>query len=214
MGTILISSSLLDREDLDIAAKMCCILLAQAAQEEPRSPLSLEGLARRMGCSVQTAGMALEELIDKGLLMEEPALELTELKTEARRVRRRDQESPAVNFQTFDVKPSFKDQLEALRGFIREPSADGTLRIILNMAGGDVERIRAAYQHAVSRGGPDTLEALMDLLQQGDSGPAPPEAPAAEAPAADDLEPETRQVLTQINQKRIAELYLKNKRKP
>lgn len=214
METLTISTSLLDREDLDIYAKMCCIILARLTQEEGQKPLTLEDLSLRMGCTTRVAGRALEQLIDKGLLIEEPALQLTELKSEARRVRRRDSDSPAANFETFDKKPKqpLKELLEALRTFIREPATDGTLRIILNMAGDDVERIRTAYQSAAALQISDTLEALMNILQQGE--PVLPENPAPPQTAqVEELEPETRQVLTQINQKRIAELYTKSKQK-
>lgn len=214
METILINTDLLDREDLDIYGKMCCVILARLAQEDSPSPLSLEELAKRMGCKVRAAGAALELLIDKGLLIEEPALELAELKTEAQRVRRKDRQSPAVTFQTFDTpKLSSKQQLEALREFIHEPATDATLRIILNMAGGDVERIRTAYQSAAAAQISDTLEYLMNILQQGERDPLPPVAAEPEILEPQALEPETRQVLTQINQKRIAELYSKNKQR-
>lgn len=212
MENILISASLLDREDLDIYAKMCCITLARAAQEASGGPLSLEELARRMGCTSRAAGIALEQLIDKGLLIEETALELTELKSEAQRVIRKDRQSPTATFEAFDKpKRSPKQQLETLRSFIREPATDTTLRIILNMAGGDVEKVRSAYQSAAALQISDTLEALMHTLQQADAPPQP--VPTQEPAAPPELEPETRQVLTQINQKRIAELYTKNKQK-
>lgn len=213
METLTISTDLLDREDLDIYEKMCCILLARISLEDAQSPLSMEELSRRMGCSVIVAGRTLERLIDKGLLIEEPALELTELTSETRRVRRKDQDSPAVTFETFDKpRQSLKEQLEELRAFIHEPATDPTLRIILNMAGGDVERVRRAYLSAAASQVSDTLEALMNILQQGEQPlPATPQPPITEA--ADELEPETRQVLTQINQKRIAELYTKSKQK-
>lgn len=214
METIRISSELLDREDLDIYAKMCCILLAQAAQEERQSPLRLEELAGKMGCTVRTAGSALEKLIRKGLLIEEPDPALAELKEEARRVRKKDKQSPTAKFQAFDATPkkSVSDQLELLRSFIHEPATDGTLRIILNMADGDVNRIKAAYQSAAALQISDTLEAMMNLLQHGEGPVQPPmkvlepEKTGLEPPAVD-LEPETRSVINQINKKRIAELY-------
>lgn len=222
MDTLTISTSLLDREDLDIYSKMCCIVLARLSQEEQQETLSLEELALRMGCTTRLAGKALEQLIDKGLLIE--TAEAGEPKPQMRRVRRKDQESPAVTFEAFDApQQTAKQKLESLRAFIREPATDGTLRIILNMAGGDVDRVRKAYQTAAASQFSDTLEALMHALQQGavpepaePKVPPVPAVPAEPAPASEgdvSLEPETRQVLTQINQKRIAELYMKNKRK-
>lgn len=198
MGTMMISTDLLDRADLDIYEKMCCIILARLTQEECDTPLSLEELARQMGCTVRMAGTVLEKLVDKGLLIED-----------SQRVIRNDMQCPAVTFETFDLpKQSFKKQLENLRDFIHEPASDGTLRIILNMAGGNVERIRSAYQAAAASQISDRLETLMHLLQKEEPEPAPIKAALTE-----ELEPETRQVLTQINQKRIAELYSKSKQK-
>ncbi len=215
MDTLMISTSLLDREDLDIYSKMCCIILARLAQEEHQDTLSLEELAIRMGCTTRMAGKALEQLIDKGLLIE--AAEPHAHEPETRRVRRRDQESPTVTFEAFDKpKQTSKQKLEALRTFIQEPATDATLQIILNMAGGDVERVRTAYQGAAASQISDTLETLMHMLQQGKSGTAAPKAEPTEAPTTaptEELKPETRQVLTQINQKRIAELYTKSKKK-
>lgn len=233
---ISISTELLDREDLDLHAKMCCIYLVQAAQQPPEEPLSLDWLASRMGCSPRTVARALGQLKEKGLLIEE-APDSTEGQPEERhRIRKRDRQSPVATFKAFDApaRLSPAEQLKALRDFIREPVSDGTLRIILNTAGGDVERIRGAYQSAAASQLSDTLETLMHLLQQreGDSAaqapettaPRRPAAPAAQPPripqspppaAAEEapLEPETRQVLTQINQRRIAELYTKSKKK-
>lgn len=229
MGTIRIASSLLDREDLDIYAKMCCILLAQAAQEDNTEPLTLRRLAQRMGCTLRAAGAALDQLVERGLLIEEAPLELTELKTEARRVRRKDRNSPAVTFEAFDPeaeaavpaaqKPALKEQLEVLRSFILEPVKEGTLKILLNMAGGDTARIRRVYGQVKESDAADVMEALMDALQRQDVlMPEPPEPPghqpkAGTEPSQEALDTETRQVLTQINQKRIAELYMKSKQK-
>lgn len=219
METIRISAGLLDREDLDIYAKMCCILLAQAAQEEREAPLRLEDLASKMGCTLRTAGNALDKLIKKGLLIEEPDLELTELKEEARRVRKKDKQSPTARFEEFDAAPkrSISQQLEILRSFIHEPATDGALRIILNMAEGNIDRIRSAYQNAADMQISDTLEATMNILQHGETPPIQPagvpetEAEKAEIPVVE-LEPETRNVINQINKKRIAELYGQNKK--
>ncbi len=214
MNTVRISSDLLNRDDLDIYAKMCCILLAQAAQEEREAPLGLEDLASRMGCTVRTAGNALDKLIKKGLLIEEPVPELAELKEEARRVRKKDRQSPAATFEEFEAAPkrTLSQQLELLRGIIHEPATDGTLRIILNMADGDIDRIRWAYQAAAAMQIADTLEAMMNLLQNGENPGIQPEGlPEPEAVTEDppvvELEPETRNVINQINKKRIAELY-------
>ncbi len=215
MGTIMINADLLDREDLDIYAKMCCIVLARMAQESPQRPLSLGGLSKLMGCTARVAGKALEQLIDKGLLLEVPLLELPDPKGTPPRVRRKDRQSPAVKFEDFDKpKKNVKQQLETLRGFILEPATDGTLRIILNMADGDVERVRLAYQSAAATQISDNLETLMNILQQGEPEASPLKVvPPPESVPEASLEPETRQVLTQINQKRIAELYAKSKRK-
>ena len=238
METIRVSSALLDREDLDIYTKMCCILLVKAAQEERESSLGLEELAGKMGCTVKTAGSALEKLVKKGLLIEEPSLELTELKEEARRVRKKDRLSPAATFEAFDAPPklSVSKQLEALRTFIHEPATDGTLKIVLNMGQGDIERIKGAYRSAAAMETPDTLDTMMHLLQH-PGGTAEMETrgtivtpttvapivkkeesaqtvePVKEVPT-DGLEPGTRQVITQINQKRIAELYNQGRKKP
>lgn len=212
MDTIQISTSLLDREDLDLYAKMCCIVLARAAQEEPTGSLSLEALARQMGCTVRTADKALTQLVQKGLLIQDISLDAP---PKAPRVRRKDQESPSATFEAFDggEKLSLKQQLEALREFIHEPATDGTLKIILNMAAGNVERIRRAYQVAAAAQISDTLEMLINLLQQAEAPDGAPEPSVTGLSEPEALEPETRQVLNQINQKRIAELYHKNRQK-
>ncbi len=223
---IAISTELLDREDLDLHAKMCCIYLVQAAQLPPEEPLSLDWLARRMGCSPRTVARALGQLKEKGLLIEEAPDSREGSPEERHRIRKRDRQSPAATFKAFDApaRLSPAEQLKALRDFIREPVSDGTLRIILNTAGGDVERIRRAYRSAAASQVTDTLETLMHLLQQREeTAPAPapemparPEGPGPRSPSTPEpepLEPETRQVLTQINQRRIAELYTKSKKK-
>lgn len=220
MGMIHIQTELLDREDLDIYSKMCCIYLVQAAQKEQEKPLTLKAIAKKMGCTQATAEKALGNLVEKGLLIADTGSLSPELQVESQRVRKKDRQSPTATFKPFDDarKVPVAEKLKQLRVFIHEPVTDGTLKIILNMASGEVERVKSAYGRAAREKPADVLEALMEMLQH-DGELSAAEVPKAEQPASapeakcEALEPETRQVITQINQKRIAELYSNSKRK-
>jgi len=206
---------LIDRDDLTIQEKMCCIVLARFSLGDPTDRHSLAALARSMGCSEREARKALDSIQTKGLLIQPPEIELGELPAKRSRVLKKGAETQKHLFQSFEAavaeppaRQNLPDQLAELRRFILEPVTDATLRILINMADGDIALIRKYYSEAVASHGTDVFESLMHSLQHASAK----ELVSLESPSPNTVVEEgTQKVLTQINQHRIAELYRNNK---
>lgn len=215
MSNLIINTALIDRLDLSIQEKMCCIVLARLAMEEKDKPWQIEELAEKMGCTKKEAVKALDKIKKKGLLMQIPEIQLSELESRKPRVIKKPKKAQKPVFEDFETVPAQKQKprenmqkkIEELQGIVLEPVTENTFRILLNMAGGNVEHIKRRYKELTAQQThEDVLEALMEELQGG--------KPPVETEKTSEIETsqETKQVITQINQKRIAELYQKSKK--
>ncbi len=69
--------SIVDRDDLTIYEKMCCVVLARfAGKDEYEDLLSKDIIAMKMGCSNEEAYKAFEGLVRKGILESQEPIEV------------------------------------------------------------------------------------------------------------------------------------------
>lgn len=209
--------SIVDRDDLTIYEKMCCVVLARyAGRDEFEDRLSKDIIAIKMGCSNQEAYKAIEGLIAKGILEHEHTeFELNELaETESKVIKNQGRQSfEALKFEELTGKksspapvienPVTEAKMKELQDLIEEVVSENALRILLNIANGDVELIKRKYQIARSSQLNDVVEVLMHELQR-----KTPEIKSVPI----EIDQESQDVVNQINKRRIADLYKKNKK--
>jgi len=141
-----LSTKVLDREDLNIYEKMCYVYLARFFQEE-RESLTLEDLAGAMGVTEMVAKGAFFALRTKGLIESEQST------------------PPGTIIKASNLQEDVLDQVCHL---IEEPINRKEARIILNFAGGDLNKIRDKYKIAKASQFQDKVEVLIHELQKKD----------------------------------------------
>ena len=139
-----LSTKVLDRDDLNIYEKMCYVYLARFFQEEKES-LTTEILAQAMGVEEIVAKGAFFALRTKGIISSESSI------------------SPGTIIKAKDME---KDILEKVCDIIEEPINAKEAKIILNFAGGDLDKIKEKYRIAKASQFQDKIEVLIHELQK------------------------------------------------
>jgi len=156
-----ISSSVVDREDLNIYEKMCCVVLARFFQDSELDDLTMEMLAKHMG---------VEEIVAKGAffaLKKKGILESTESDVKPGTIIKADQ----VKSDLEEGMPLTYDQrLNEVFNIIDEHINEREAKIILGFAGNDLDKIREKYQVAKASQFQDKIEVLIHELQKKEQG--------------------------------------------
>jgi hypothetical protein len=139
-----LSTKVLDREDLNIYEKMCYVYLARFFQEETES-LTTEILAQAMGVEEIVAKGAFFALRTKGIISSQSTI------------------NPGTIIKAKDME---KDILELVCDLIDEPINVKEAKIILNFAGGDLDKIKEKYKIAKASQFQDKVEVLIHELQK------------------------------------------------
>lgn len=176
----ILEKGIIEREDLSIYEKMCCVVLAKWASESIVS-FNMSTLATQMSCSEGKAKATVQKLKDKGFI----ELEATSAF---------DSKLPKIikaenvnGLEPIDFRHSEKDNvskedlIEHVRALIDEPINDSEARIILNFANEDFEKIKSCYKKAQKMQISDKIEALIIELQRKEEAP-----PKAKEPVEDD----------------------------
>jgi len=111
---------------------------------------------------------------------------------------------PKVQPQPQPQREDVEIDIQVLRNLIDEVVSDKALRILLNIADGNIDLIRKKYAIAKASQLNDVIEVLMHELQR--------KTPEIKSVPLENIDTDTQEVVTQINQKRIADLYKKNKK--
>lgn len=151
MGFFRVSSEVVDRDDLSVYEKMCCVVLAKFFQEDIE--LTMEDIARSMNVEPLIAKGAFYSLKRKGIL---------------------ESSSPSVKAGTIikaeqaeKLKPhSYDDKVQQVFEIIDEKINEREAKIILNFAENNVERVKEKYMIAKSSQYQDKIEVLIHELQK------------------------------------------------
>lgn len=203
--------SIVDRDDLTIYEKMCCVVLARyIGKDEFKDILSKDIIAIKMGCTNEEAYRAIKGLIDKGILEEEAEDETTSEEINSNVIREIDSNHVKnIQFSELNSDRMIKEnkidydiekKTEEVRNILEEIVSEKAIKILLNIAGGDVALIKKKYAIAKLSQLNDVMEVLMHELQK--------KEPRI-IKMTTELNEDAKTVPNQINQKRIAELYKK-----
>jgi DNA-binding transcriptional regulator YhcF (GntR family) len=157
MSWFYVSSSVIDRDDLNVYEKMCYVILSSAFQSD-NEEMSLDDLAKKMGVEEIVAKGAFHALRAKGILV---ALD-PEIRPGT--IIKADQVEDKVKPFTLD------DKIASVFEIIDERINEREAKIILNFAGGDLEKIKAKYKIAKSTQYNDKIEVLIHELQKKTTG--------------------------------------------
>lgn len=203
--------SIVDRDDLTIYEKMCCVVLARyIGKDEFKDILSKDIIAMKMGCNNDEAYKAIKGLINKGILEEESEEELASDIVNSKVIREIDSDHVKnIQFTELNSVEIIKEntidfeiekKIEEVRDILEEVVSEKAIKILLNIAGGDVDLIKKKYAIAKMSQLNDVMEVLMHELQK--------KEPKIVKITTDTVE-QTKNIPNQINQKRITELYKK-----
>jgi len=185
-----ISSSVVDREDLNIYEKMCCVVLARFFQDHELEDLTMEMLAKHMG---------VEEIVAKGAffaLKKKGILESTDSDVKPGTIIKADQVKEVEGtILTYDQR------LNKVFEIIDENINEREAKIILGFAGNDLEKIKSKYQIAKASQFQDKIEVLIHELQKKEQGRIIKKEAIQEEPVEAFAFEETQQ--TQINTYKI-----------
>jgi DNA-binding transcriptional regulator YhcF (GntR family) len=150
-----------DREDLNIYEKMCCVVLARFIQDTEDDDLTMADLAKHMGVEEIVAKGAFYSLKKKGILESQES----EIK-------------PGTIIKANDVKSeleldmplTYNQKLDRVFEIIEENINEREAKIILGFAGNDLEKIKEKYKIAQSTQFKDKIEVLIHELQKKEHG--------------------------------------------
>ncbi len=167
----IIEKGIVERLDLSIYEKMCCVILAKWATEDIED-FDMEMLAEQMSCTVNKAKETIRQLKQKGFI-ESEGQEVKEAQP-PRIIKAEDVEGlePILFDETPKQHPTKEELIADVREIISEPINDSEAKIILNFAGDDLEKIKFCYKKAVNLQVGDKIEALMMELQRKEKPPA------------------------------------------
>lgn len=168
----IIEKGIIERTDLSIYEKMCCVVLAKWASES-RPFFDMATLADQMSCDEYTARATIKQLKLKGLISSEEEVSSQYaipriIKAEA--VSGLDpitySDTALISVETRAKKLSKEEMIEKVRDILEESINDSEARIILNFADDDLDKIEACYRKARQQPVSDKVEALMMELQR------------------------------------------------
>lgn len=151
MNFFRVSSEIVDRDDLSVYEKMCCVVLAKSFQED--TELTMDELAKKMNVDPLMAKGAFYSLKRKGILQaSEPSIKPgTIIKADE-----------AANIKSH----SYDENLQKIFDIIDEKINEREAKIILNFAEGDVDRVAEKYKIAKNSQFQDKVEILIHELQK------------------------------------------------
>jgi hypothetical protein len=168
----ILEKGIIEREDLSIYEKMCCVVLAKWAAEE-REGFDTLTLAREMSCTERKATETIRQLKQKGFIQSEGP---SEVSSTPRVIKAENVEGlKPISFDEDDQSDkalSREDLMAGVQDIIDETINDSEARIILNFAGDDLEKIKRCYKIAKNMQISDTIEALIIELQRKEKPPA------------------------------------------
>ena len=165
MNFFSISSLVVDREDLTLYEKMCCVVLARFFQDDAQEDITMERLAKHMGVEEIVAKGAFYSLRNKGILesLDSDVQPGTIIKAEVV------QDANPVRIEN-DVILTYDEKILEVFEIIEEKINDREAKIILNFAGNDLEKIRSKYKVAKASQFQDKIEVLIHELQKKEHG--------------------------------------------
>lgn len=155
MEMIRIPAAILEDESLDLQEKMLLIVLSS---EEGDRAFDSEELGRRMGASPSLVKATLESLTRKGYLEGE-----TPTRQTGRVIKKGSASVKDMVLSRFDGR---EQQIEHVMDLIEETINYREASIILNLAGGDVDRIETLYRQSKKSQLSDPLGMLINALQK------------------------------------------------
>lgn len=165
MNFFSISSLVVDREDLNIYEKMCCVVLARFFQDDTLEDITMVQLAKHMGVEEMVAKGAFYSLRAKGILesLEAEIKPGTIIKAEVLK-----------QVEPVDVKNeiilTFDEKIMKVFEIIDEKINDREAKIILGFAGNNLKKIRDKYRVAKASQYQDKIEVLIHELQKKEHG--------------------------------------------
>lgn len=165
MNFFSISSLVVDREDLNIYEKMCCVVLARFFQDDELADITMTELAKHMGVEEIVAKGAFYSLKTKGILESQDSEVKPGTIIKANEVN-----------ETPDIKPvdeiilSYDQKVNRVFEIIEESINEREAKIILGFAGNDLEKIREKYKVAKASQFQDKIEVLIHELQKKEHG--------------------------------------------
>lgn len=168
----ILEKGIVEREDLSIYEKMCCVVLAKWAAEE-RNGFDTLTLAKEMSCTERKARETIGQLKQKGFIQSEGAYEVP-LSSRVIKAEHVEGLKPIIfdDGDKADSPLSREDLMASVQETIDEVINDSEARIILNFAGDDLEKIKKCYKIAKNMQISDTIEALIIELQRKEKPPA------------------------------------------
>lgn len=161
---------IIERQDLSIYEKMCCVVLAKWATEEIEE-FNMVTLAEEMSCTLSKAKETIRQLKSKGFIQSIDQEDFVE--QIPRIIKAEDVEGlEPVNFASPAAPKSKEVLMDEVRTIVTEPLNDSETKIILNFAGDDIEKIKLCYKKAKNMQVGDKVEALMMELQRKEKPPA------------------------------------------
>lgn len=177
-----LSTAIVDREDLSIYEKMCCVVLARFSENEnDDAGISIESLALSMG---------VEEIIAKGAfysLMSKNILELADksqilkpgtiIKAKPEKSIKFEEvfnsqeifvESRNLEFTHNDLSLSRDEKIQRVCDLVDEKISNREATIILSFANNDIKKIIDKYKIAKASQYKDKIEVLINELQKKD----------------------------------------------
>jgi len=161
----IIEKGIIERDDLSIYEKMCCVVLAKWASEETVS-FDMKTLANQMSCTENKASETIAKLKQKGFIESESKDEIMVQTPKIIKAEDVQGLSPVQFKEENDQGLTKEDLLEAVRTLIEEPLNDSEAKIILNFANDDLGKIKFCYKKAKNMQVGDKIEALMMELQR------------------------------------------------
>lgn len=165
MNFFSISTMVIDRDDLNIYEKMCCVVLARFFQNESEKDLTMSELAKHMGVEELVAKGAFYSLKAKGILESQEADIKPGTIIKANDVNDLP-ETPPID----EIILSYDQKINRVYEIIEEKINEREAKIILGFAGNNLEKIREKYKVAKASQFQDKIEILIHELQKREKG--------------------------------------------
>lgn len=164
MNFFSISALVVDREDLTIYEKMCCVVLARFFQDETLEDITMEQLAKHMSVEEIVAKGAFYSLRTKGIL------ESLETEVKPGTIIKAEEVQAVPEASENEVVLTYDQKVLKVFEIIDEKINEREARIILSFAGNDLEKIRDKYKIAKASQFQDKIEVLIHELQKKEQG--------------------------------------------
>jgi len=153
-----------DREDLTIYEKMCCVVLARFFQDETLEDITMGQLAKHMGVEEMVAKGAFYSLRTKGIL------ESLEAEIKPGTIIKAEEVQAVPEASENEVVLTYDQKVLKIFEIIDEKINEREAKIILSFAGNDLEKIRDKYKVAKASQFQDKIEVLIHELQKKEHG--------------------------------------------